>query len=236
MRDHATEALPPDLLDALRAPVPVPDRDRRLDDIMRAVRTTRPEPRRGLAWAWPPSLHRLRRGVLAPAASAIVAFAFLLLAGTESISAVFSTHAGLVGRLEVLGDTVIARAANPQATAAATRPLAPTPLRDTVVATLYDTLRIVRLALRAPQAVQVVLAGAIDSIAAVPRVVTGGRTADGRWELRALVPREVALSSLALLVDGVRTVPLRFVGRTNDGSVHTQRPHTLRQRVADSTR
>lgn len=222
MRDRTPAPLPADLLEALRAPVVVPDRDRRVEDIMRAVRSSPPGPRLArpaLAWGWPPSLRRRRRGVLSPVTGALVALALLLLGGTESLTAVFATHAGLVGRAEILGDTVIARAAEaavappavapPAAAAPTTAGRAPTPLRDTVVATLYDTLRIVRLALRAPHATQVALAGAVDATTPAPRVVARSRTPDGRWEVRAVVPRDVSVHSLALLVDGERVVPVR---------------------------
>lgn len=226
MRDQPPAPLPADLLEALRAPAVVPDRDRRVEDIMRAVRASASgsqSARPALAWAWPPSLRR-RRGVLSPVTGALVALALLILGGTESLTAVFASHAGLVGRAEILGDTVIARVAvsgdlamaEPAmaelATAAPVRVApapAPTPLRDSVVATLYDTLRIVRLALRAPHATQVALAGAVDASASAPRVVARSRTPDGRWEVRAVVPRDVSVHSLALLVDGERVVPVR---------------------------
>jgi hypothetical protein len=205
----------------------VPDRDRRLEDIMRAVRVVAPPSRRAATWAWPPSLRRLRRGVLAPATGAVVVLGLLLAGGTDPMRGFLASHAGVMAHAQILGDTVIARAATPRA---ASTTAASTPLRDTVVATLYDTLRIVRLALRAPHAAQVTLAGARDASLPAPRVVTSARTPDGRWELRAVVPRDVAVSSLALVVDGTRTLPVRVLVRSS-----APRASSAVTRAADTT-
>jgi hypothetical protein len=238
MPDAPISPLPPDVLEALRAPVAVPDRGRRLDDIMRAVRRRAAPLGRGAAWTSPPSLGRLRRGVLAPATGGLVALGLLLAGGTDTVSAFVASHAGLVAHAHVLGDTVIARGTPHAATGLGATGLgatgrgspSPTPLRDTVVATLYDTLRIVRLALRAPHAAQVTLAGARDASLPAPRVVTSARTPDGRWELRAVVPRDVAVSSLALVVDGTRTLPVRVLVRSS-----APRASSAVTRAADTT-
>ena len=221
MPDPSASTLPDDVLETLRAHVPVPDRDRRLDAIMDAVRAERRPAASAPRWAWPPSLRRLRRGILSPAAGALVALGLLLAGASESITAAVGAYAGFTAQAHVLGDTVIARPAAVAPETASASPRRTTPLRDSVVATLYDTLRIVRLALRAPHAAQVALTGAFDTATLVPRVVAHTRSADGRWELRAVVPRAWAVQSLALLVDGTRRVPIRRASHVDDRRVRS---------------
>jgi hypothetical protein len=216
MPDPYASTLPDDVLESLRAHVPVPDRDRRLDAIMDAVRAERRPAVRAPRWAWPPSLRRLRRGILSPAAGPLVALGLLLAGASESITTAVGAYAGLTAQAYILGDTVIARPVPVLPVTATAAPRRTTLLRDSVVATLYDTLRIVRLALRAPHAAQVALTGAVDTTASVPRVVAHTRSTDGRWELRAIVPRAWAVHSLALLVDGTRRVPIRHTGHVDD--------------------
>jgi hypothetical protein len=195
MADQSTDLLPAELADALRAPVAVADRERRLDAIMTGVRTA-PTPSRALRL--PPTLRRWRRGVLSPVGGAVVALLLFAWGGVTSLTDVLQRSSAMLARAEVLGDTVIARhVAHGR------------PLRDTMVATLYDTMRIVRFALRAPTASRVALVRTDAPTAPAVRVATVEQAASGLWELRAVVPRHAVAGAYAFVVDDVRHVPVR---------------------------
>jgi hypothetical protein len=195
MADLSHDQLPVELADALRAPVAVADRDRRLDAIMAGVRAA-PAPARSRRL--PPTLLRWRRGVLSPAGAAVVALALLAWGGVTSLTDVLQRSSAMLARAEVLGDTVIAR-----------RVTEGRPLRDSMVATLYDTMRIVRFALRAPTASRVALVRTDAPTAPAVRVAMVEQAASGLWELRTVVPRDAVAGAYAFVVDDSRQVPVR---------------------------
>lgn len=218
MAEHRPDQLPPELLDALRAPVALADRPRRVDAIMDAVYDA-PRPARTLRH--PPMRSRWRRGLLAPAGAAVVALMLTLWAGLTSFTDVLERSATRVlARAEVVGDTVVERLA---------------PRRDTVFATLYDTLRIVRFALRAPAASQVSLievaaSGRAASTGTGTLVAAARQVADGLWELRTVVPRDAVARAYAFVIDDTQQVSVP-IGRTgwssvgvHPGSRHTASP------------
>lgn len=195
MADLTSDLLPAELADELRAPVAVADRERRLDAIMSGVRAA-PSPTRGLRL--PPTLRRWRRGVLSPVGAALVALALFAWGGVTSLTDVLQRSSAMLARAEVLGDTVIAR-----------RIAEGRPRTDSVVATLYDTMRIVRFALRAPTASRVALVRTDAPTAPAVRVAMVERAASGLWELRTVVPRDAVTSAFAFVVDDAHQVPVR---------------------------
>lgn len=209
MADHASTQLPPALVEALREPAPLSDRTRRLDAIMTAVHGA-PAPSRALRH--PPTRSRWRRGLLAPAGAAMVAVLVTLWGGLASFTTVLERGAtSVLARADVVGDTVVERLA---------------PQRDTVFATLYDTLRIVRFALRAPAASQV----SLIEVAATARSASTGtgtliaaarQVADGLWELRTVVPRDAVARAYAFVIDEAQQVPVPM-DRTGWSSVGVQ--------------
>jgi hypothetical protein len=213
--DHASTQLPPALVDALREPASVSDRARRLDAIMTAVHGA-PAPSRALRH--PPTRSRWRRGLLAPAGAVVVALMVTLWGGLASFTTVLERGAtSVLARADVVGDTVVERLA---------------PRRDTVFATLYDTLRIVRFALRAPAASQVslieVAASARSASAGTGTLIAAARqVADGLWELRTVVPRDAVARAYAFVIDDAQQVPVPM-GRTGWSSVgvHSGSRHT----------
>jgi len=204
--DHASTQLPPALVEALREPAPLSDRPRRLDAIMTAVHRA-PAPSRALRH--PPTRSRWRRGLLAPAGAAMVALMVTLWGGLASFTTVLERGASTVlARADVVGDTVVERLA---------------PRRDSVFATLYDTLRIVRFALRAPAASQVSLievaaSGRSASTGTGTLVAAARQVADGLWELRTVVPRDAVARAYAFVIDEAQQVPVP-TGRTGWSSV-----------------
>jgi len=97
------------------------------------------------------------------------------------------------------------------------------PRRDTVFATLYDTLRIVRFALRAPAASQVslieVAASARAGSTSTNTLIAAARqVADGLWELRTVVPRDAVARAYAFVIDESHQVPVSM-DRTGWSSV-----------------
>ncbi len=204
------DPLPSDLQEALRRPVPCDavDRTRRVDAIMAGVRAL-PAPGRGSApvRSLPPTLAR-RRGVLGPAGGVVVACALTLWLGVTSLTDLFGRSAAPAAAVEVIGDTVIRRlvpgAGHPGTSAAG---VARQALRDT----LYDTMRIVRLALRAPAASQVTLVqSASGAEARVRRLAAARDLAAGVWEVRTVVPRDAVTRTFAFVVDGTHRVPVRI--------------------------
>lgn len=216
MADRTSTQLPPALVDALREPAPVSDRARRLDAIMTAVHGA-PAPSRALRH--PPTRSRWRRGLLAPAGAVMVALLVTLWGGLASFTTVLERGATTVlARADVVGDTVVERLAAPR--------------RDTVFATLYDTLRIVRFALRAPAASQVslieVAASARSASSSSGTLIAAARqVADGLWELRTVVPRDAVARAYAFVIDESQQVPVPM-DRTGWSSVgvHRESPHT----------
>ncbi len=171
---------------------------RQADNIMTAVREM-PSPRR---WLLPPTLTRWRRrGVLAPAGGIAVAFLLTMWMGVTSLTDVFSRSSAMLARAEVIGDTVLPRVAptHPRYDVSEQGTLRRA-LRDT----LYDTMRIVRFALRAPAASQVTL---VDSDSLIGEVAQD--LASGLWELRTVVPRDAVSRAFAFVVDDVHRVPVR---------------------------
>ncbi len=195
MADHSADLLPAELTDALRAPIALADRERRLDTIMHGVRSA-PAPTRALHL--PPTLRRWRRGVLSPVGGAVVALLLFTWGGVTALTDVLQRSSAMLARAEVLGDTVIAR-----------QVAGGRPLRDSMVATLYDTMRIVRFALRAPTASRVALVRTDAPTAPVVRVATVERAASGLWEVRTVVPRHAVAGAFAFVVDDAHQVPVR---------------------------
>jgi hypothetical protein len=221
--DHTSTQLPPALVDALREPAPVSDRARRLDTIMTAVHGA-PAPSRALRY--PPTRSRWRRGLLAPAGALMVALMVTLWGGLASFTTVLERGATTVlARADVVGDSVVERLAAPRVAI---------PRRDTVFATLYDTLRIVRFALRAPAASQVSLievaaSARAASVSSGTLIAAARQVADGLWELRTVVPRDAVARAYAFVIDESQQVPVPM-GRTGWSSVgvHRESPHTAK--------
>lgn len=117
--------LPPELEDALRAPVALhtAERGRRVDAIMGALHAEpAPKVQTSSAPSWldrlrvsrqhdlPPTVSRWRRrGVLGSAGALAVAAVLTLWVGVTSLTDVFSHSATVLARAEVIGDTVIPR-------------------------------------------------------------------------------------------------------------------------------
>lgn len=194
--------LPPELRDLFRhaAPHDAATATRQADAIMTAVRGL-PAPRR---WSMPPTLTRWRRrGILAPAGGLAVAFLLTMWVGVTSLTDVFTRSGTMVARSEVIGDTIIPRLApRDELRVVIEEGALQRALRDT----LYDTMRIVRFALRAPAASQVTL---VESVSDVPVGTVVRDLASGLWELRAVVPRDAVSRAFAFVVDDVHRVPVR---------------------------
>ncbi len=194
--------LPSELRDLFRAPPAFHSSTtaRQADTIMAAVREL-PAPRR---WSLPPTLTRWRRrGVLAPAGSLAVAFLLTMWVGVTSLTDVFGRSSTMLARAEVIGDTIIPRLApSDELRVVIEKGALQRALRDT----LYDTMRIVRFALRAPAATQVTL---VESVSDAPVGDVARDLASGLWELRAVVPRDAVSRAFAFIVDDVHRVPVR---------------------------
>ncbi len=206
MTDHQHPSgnadLPPELRDLFResAQSDPATATRQADAIMTAVREL-PAPRR---WSMPPTLTRWRRrGILAPAGGMAVAFLLTMWVGVTSLTDVFNRSSTMVARAEFIGDTIIPRLApSDELRVVIEKGALQRALRDT----LYDTMRIVRFALRAPAASQVTL---VESVSDVPVGEVVRDLASGIWELRAVVPRDAVSRAFAFVVDDVHRVPVR---------------------------
>ncbi len=196
------DALPAELRELFGAPAPFDPaaQSRQADAIMAAVREL-PAPRR---WSLPPTLTRWRRrGVLAPAGGVAVAFLLTMWLGVTSLTDVFSRSSAMLARAEVIGDTIIPRLAPSDELRVVIEKGA---LRRALRDTLYDTMRIVRFALRAPSASHVTL---VESASEAPVGEVARDMASGLWELRTVVPRDAVSRAFAFVVDDVHRVPVR---------------------------
>ncbi len=209
MADANTPLLPTELEAAFRqaAPVDQARRARSIDAIMATV-TTLPAPRR---WSLPPSMTRWRRrGMLAPAGGLAVTALMALWMGVTALTDVFQRGSSAVlARAEFIGDTVIARLVP---VVDETRLVRAGGMAAALHDTLYDTMRIVRFALRAPEASQVTLVGAAP--ANVPdaqesRISVARDIASGLWEMRTVLPRDAVASAFAFVVDDAQRIPVR---------------------------
>jgi hypothetical protein len=123
--------------------------------------------------------------------------------GVTSLTDVFGRSSTMLARAEVIGDTIIPRLApSDELRVVIEKGALQRALRDT----LYDTMRIVRFALRAPAATQVTL---VESVSDAPVGDVARDLASGLWELRAVVPRDAVSRAFAFIVDDVHRVPVR---------------------------
>ncbi len=209
MADTPTPLLPAELQDLLRQlrPVDAAQRVRSMDAIMAAVHVM-PAPRR---WSLPPSITRWRRrGVLAPAGALAVGLLLTLWTGVTSLTDVLSrSSSAVLAKAEIIGDTVIPRLVP---VADETRLVTAGGVRRALHDTLYDTMRIVRFALRAPEATRVMLVESAS--AALPgaqgtRFAVARDLASGLWEMRTVVSRHAVADAFAFVVDDAQRVPVR---------------------------
>ncbi len=209
MADTPTPLLPAELQDALRQPLPVDAarRARSVDTIMTAVRVM-PAPRR---WSLPPSITRWRRrGVLAPAGALAFGLLLTLWTGVTSLTDVFNrSSSAVLAKAEIIGDTVIPRLVP---SGAASRVAEAGSVRQALHDTLYDTMRIVRFALRAPEATRVMLvesASAALSDAQGIQFAVARDVASGLWEMRTVLRRDAVAGAFAFVVDDAQRIPVR---------------------------
>lgn len=209
MADTPTPLLPAELQDLLREPLPVDAarRSRASDAIMLAVREL-PAPRR---WLLPPSIGRWRRrGVLAPAGALAFGLLLTLWTGVTSLTDVFSrSSSAVLAKAEIIGDTVIPRLVSLEPDG---RLATVGGVRQALHDTLYDTMRIVRFALRAPEATRVMLvqtaSAALPGVQGIQLAVARD-VASGLWEMRTVVPRNTVAGAFAFLIDDAQRIPVR---------------------------
>lgn len=209
MADTPTPLLPAELQDALRQPLRVDAarRTRSVDAIMASVRVL-PAPRR---WSLPPTITRWRRrGVLAPAGALAFGLLLTLWTGVTSLTDVFNrSSSAVLAKAEIIGDTVIPRLVPSTSEG---RLASAGGVRQALHDTLYDTMRIVRFALRAPEATRVMLVESAS--AALPDVqglqlAVARDVASGLWEMRTVLPRDAVAGAFAFVVDDAQRIPVR---------------------------
>lgn len=209
MADSQTPLLPAELQDALREPLPV-DKNRHarsVDAIMAAVYDM-PAPRR---MSLPPTIARWRRrGVLAPAGVLAFGVMFALFSGVNMLTDVFSrSSSAVMARAEIIGDTVIPRLVPAVGEA---RQVLAGGIQRSLHDTLYDTMRIVRFALRAPAATRVMLVeSSVAERAGVPasQMTVARDLASGLWEMRTVVSRNTLARAFEFVVDDAQRIPVR---------------------------
>lgn len=179
----APEMLPAWMVDELRRPIEArEERKARLLDMLAALPPVSPARRHRRAWRRPSG----RRGVLgASAALALAACTLIAVASAGLVHSLLRAPAG-GARVEVIGDTV--------------------------VGTLHDTLRLVRLVLDAPAASRVTLAS-VTGDARVARTPLS-RSRSGAWS--AVLPLAPGRYTFRFVADDARAtdVPVVVARRT----------------------
>jgi hypothetical protein len=181
-------------------------RARSVDAIMTSVHAM-PTPR---GWSLPPSITRWRRrGVLAPAGALAFGLLLTLWTGVTSLTDVFNrSSSAVLAKAEIIGDTVIPRLVP----STGERLVAAGGVRQALHDTLYDTMRIVRFALRAPEATRVMLVESAS--AALPdaqgtQLAVARDLASGLWEMRTVLHRNAVAGAFAFVVDDAQRIPVR---------------------------